>query len=77
MLTEFKPDYDDDPEVLHGVIKDMFETIYNLQDENKRLKAELEQHRWIPVSEGLPEQDSCYMTLIRYSVWPEMKVSYT
>ena len=42
MLTEFKPDYIDDPEVLHGVIKDMFETVHNLQDEIKRLKAKLD-----------------------------------
>ncbi len=28
-----------------------------LEEENERLKAELEQHRWIPVSERLPKED--------------------
>ena len=31
-----------------------------LQSENTRLKEELEKHRWIPVSERLPEKDGAY-----------------
>ncbi len=30
--------------------------VYKLEEENERLEAELEQHRWIPVSERLPEK---------------------
>lgn len=29
-----------------------------LEEENERLQTELEKHRWIPVSERLPEDDS-------------------
>lgn len=32
-----------------------------LEEENERLKAELEQHRWIPVSERLPDDDSPHL----------------
>jgi len=35
--------------------------VEHLQAENKRLKADLEKHRWIPVSERLPEE---YITVM-------------
>ena len=35
-----------------------------LRLENKRLETELKQHRWIPVSERLPEDDSPHLFLL-------------
>lgn len=34
-----------------------------LEEEVERLQAELDKHRWIPVSEGLPEDDGIYLVL--------------
>ena len=35
-----------------------------LQAENKKLKAELERHRWIPVGERLPEENSVVLAYL-------------
>ena len=38
--------------------------IAKLQAEVEQLKAELEKHRWIPVSERLPENDDCVLYVV-------------
>ena len=37
-------------------LEDAMDEIDNLHTENETLKSELETHRWIPVSERLPEE---------------------
>jgi len=44
--------------------------IKELQAENKRLKKELEKHRWIPVAERLPELGDMYQVLRKHNQYP-------
>ena len=41
------------------------EQVKILKAENAKLKEELEQHRWIPVEEGVPETDGVYLTMYK------------
>ena len=37
-----------------------------LEEENERLKAEIEKQRWIPVSERVPKESGLYLVMLNY-----------
>ncbi len=46
------------------------------QTEIDQLKAELEKHRWIPVSERLPKESGYYQVIRKGNGWPTTRIFY-
>jgi hypothetical protein len=50
--------------------------VCGLEAENARLKEELEKHRWIPVTERLPDKTGSYQVLRENNSYPTTREYY-